>query len=116
MYGTDLSCKLNALLPVQRLTFISLNRNSRRLCFLGKNFPLRCVLDIQIVPQQHHAKFLQRGGDVAPRLSEDAESTDTNPFPKFLLQKPPPQKCILFGEIVLFGRNLSKLHLPDFFD
>ena len=38
----------------------------------GKNAPLHSVLDIQIVPQQHHAKFLQRGGDrVGPRLTED---------------------------------------------
>ena len=59
------------------------------------------MLDIQIVPQQHHAKFLQRGGDVAPRLSEDAESSDTNPSPKILLQKPHPQKCVLFRKIVL---------------
>ena len=69
--------------------------------FFGKNTPLHCVLDIQIVPQQHHAKFLQRGGDVAPRLSEDAESSDTNPSPKILLQKPHPQKCVLFRKIVL---------------
>ena len=61
----------------------------------GKNAPLHSVLDIQIVPQQHHAKFLQRGGDrVGPRFTEDAESSDTNPSPKILLQKAPTDKGI----------------------
>ena len=47
----------------------------------GKNAPLHFVLDIQIVPQQHHAKFLQRGGDrVGPRLTEDYGNTGCQVF------------------------------------
>ena len=47
----------------------------------GKNAPLHSVLDIQIVPQQHHAKFLQRGGDrVGPRLTEDYGNTGCQVF------------------------------------
>ena len=57
------------------------------------------MLDIQIVPQQHHAKFLQRGGDrVGPRLTEDYGNIGCRTF-KWGLQKLVNLRCITVGQL-----------------